>query len=204
MVPLATPTDAQRGNLLEGLSFPNEDNEYVEAEKLIQNANRAIHSALRPRTSRLKLTDGDQSNTTSTSPSFPGRGQGGDDLSGIFKFPATPSREAAATFHASQEWQGYVVEIGATSFIARLVDVTAGSTYEQEEATIPLAELSDEDSATIKLGSVFRWVIGYERSMTGNKKRVSQIVFRDLPTITKNDLKNSEKWALNTIQVFKL
>ena len=201
MVPSATPTEAKRENLLEGLSFPNE---CTEAEKLIQNANRAIHSALGPRTAHLTMADGDQGKKTSTLPSFPGRGQGEEDFSGILKFPKTPIQAASATFHAFQEWQGYVVEIGTTSFVARLVDVTAGSIFEQEEAIIPLAELSDADSAKIELGSVFRWVIGYERSVTGNKKRVSLIVFRDLPTITKNDLQHSEKWALETIQAFKL
>ena len=201
MMPSATSTESQRENLLEGLSFSNE---YTGAEKLIQNANQSIHSALGLRTAPLTMADRDQDKKTSTSPSFPARDQGEEGLSGILKFPSTPPQATAATLHASQEWQGYVVEIGTTSFVSRLVDVTAGSTYEQEEAIIPLAELSDEDSAKMQLGSVFRWVIGYERSVTGTKKRVSQIVFRDLPIITKTDLKNGEKWALETIQAFKL
>ena len=44
-------------------------------------------------------------------------------------------------------------------------------------------------------GKHFRWVIGYERSPAGTKKRVSQIVFRDLPVVTRSDLAHSEAWA---------
>ena len=35
-------------------------------------------------------------------------------------------RAPKATFHALQEWEGYVVEIGETDFVARLIDLTAG------------------------------------------------------------------------------
>ena len=43
-------------------------------------------------------------------------------------------------------------------------------------------------------------MIGYERNAAGTKKRVSQIVFRDLPAITKTDLRDGETWALETIR----
>ena len=49
-------------------------------------------------------------------------------------------------------------------------------------------------------GSVFRWVIGYERSPAGTKKRVSQIVLRDLPAVTEADLRDGEEWARETIR----
>ena len=196
----ARSTSVQRDNLLEGLSFPNE---YTGAEQLIENAKQAIRSALGPRAAPLTMADRDQDEETSTLPSFPARNQGEENPSQILEFPSPLPPARAATLYAIQEWEGHVLEIGPTSFVAGLVDLTASLTHEQEEATIPLDELSDEDSAKIRLGSVFRWVIGYERSLTGTKKRVSQIVFRDLPTITKTDLKNSERWALETIQAFK-
>ena len=68
-----------------------------------------------------------------------------------------------------------------TSFVARLVDVTIGASHEEEEAVIPRAELSESDDAKMRVGSIFRWVIGYERTRGGTKRRVSQMVFRDLP-----------------------
>ena len=201
MAPSARPTEAQQDNLLGGVSFFDQSSG---EKQLIKNAHQAICSALGPRTARPSTTDRDQDKDTSTLPSFPAHDQGEDNFSRILRFPSPElTRPPAATLHAFQEWEGHVVEVGTTSFMARLVDLTAGSTYEQEEADIPLADLSDEDSAKIQVGRVFRWVIGYERSATGTKKRVSQIVFRDLPTITKSDLKNGEKWALDTIQALK-
>lgn len=99
---------------------------------------------------------------------------------------------------ALQEREGYVVEIGEADFVARLIDLTAGADHEEEEAVIPIAELSDDAAGKMREGSVFRWVIGYERSPAGTKKRVFQIVFRDLPTMTEADLR------AGTASAFKL
>ena len=123
-------------------------------------------------------------------------GQASVDLSRIVDLPRLPTRRTpATTLHALQEWEGHVVEIGDEEFTARLADVTAGASYEREEAVIPLAEISDGDAARMREGSIFRWVIGYERSSAGTKKRVSQIVFRDLPAVTGADLRAGETWA---------
>ena len=109
-----------------------------------------------------------------------------------------------ATFHALQEWEGHVLEISGNEFVAALVDLTAGSSHEEEEAIIPLTEISDHDAATLRAGAIFRWVIGYERSRSGTKKRVSQIVFRDLPRITDRDLQQGKEWARETRRAFEL
>ena len=132
-------------------------------------------------------------------------GQAAVDLSRIVDVPRLPTRRMpATTLHALQEWEGHVVEIGDGEFTARLTDVTAGASHEQEEAVIPLAEISDGDAARMREGSIFRWVIGYERSAAGTKKRVSQIVFRDLPAITETDLRDGKAWARETMRSFGL
>ena len=124
-------------------------------------------------------------------------------LSWIVDLPRLPARRMPATrLHALQEWEGYVVEIGDEEFTARLTDVTARASYEQEEAVIPLAEISDGDAAKMREGSIFRWVIGYELSAAGTKKRVSQIVFRDLRVTTEADLRAGEAWARETRRSF--
>ena len=116
-----------------------------------------------------------------------------------------PVRRMPATrFHALQEWEGHVVEIGDEEFTARLVDITVGASHEQEEAVIPISEISDGDAAKMREGSIFRWVIGYERSATGTKKRVSQIVFRDLSAVTDADLRAGRAWARETMRSFGL
>ena len=112
------------------------------------------------------------------------------------KLPQVPS----ATFHALQEWEGYVLEIGEEEFEARLIDLTAGATYEGEEATIPMQDVSDYDAKKLRVGAIFRWVIGYERTVGGSRRRVSQIVFRDLPAVTESDLRTGQEWAARILQ----
>ena len=114
----------------------------------------------------------------------------------IVDLPPAPTRAApVASFHALQEWEGYVLDADTTHFVARLVDLTAGASQEGEEAVIPRTELSESDDVKMRIGSIFRWVIGYERSRAGTKRRVSQFVFRDLPAITQRDLREGEDWA---------
>ncbi|MYC26979.1 MAG: hypothetical protein F4X63_03145 [Nitrospira sp. SB0662_bin_26] len=118
------------------------------------------------------------------------------DIESIISLPKLSQvSQAQATFHALQEWEGYVLKRGERDFTARLLDLTAGSTQEEEEVTIPLAEISEDDLNRLRQGSVFRWVIGYERSVSKAKRRISQIVFRDLPAMTMQDLSEGEKWA---------
>ena len=105
-----------------------------------------------------------------------------------------PSTLGTPSLHALQEWEGYVLKIGDGDFTARLVDLTAGATYEGEEADIPLCEISAADAEKMQVGSIFRWVIGYERA-AGPVRRVSQIVFRDLPVVSQGDLSASRIWA---------
>ena len=115
------------------------------------------------------------------------------DLSGISQ------TRPQVIFHALQEWEGYVLEHDKKEFTARLLDLTAGSRQE-EEAVIPLDEISEDDLKRLRPGSIFRWVIGYERSASGTKKRVSQIVFRDLPAMTEKDMSEGEEWAKKIAQ----
>ena len=136
---------------------------------------------------------------------FTGGERGLKDLSWIVDLPEPKVRRApAVTLHALQEWEGYVVDVTEGDFVARLVDLTAGSSHEEEEAVIPLDEVAEQDVHKVCLGSIFRWVIGYERSAAGTKKRVSQIVFRDLPAITGTDLRDGEAWAQETIRALDL
>ena len=101
-----------------------------------------------------------------------------------------------------QEWEGWVVAMDDEAFVAHLIDLTAGATYAGEEVTIPLVEVSDEDAARVRIGSIFRWVIGYQCSPSGTKERVSQIVFRDAPKMTKADFEKGKAWAREIVRSF--
>ena len=172
------------------------------AENPFQSAGEAVRLA-RAYGKRVASTAGidDRDTKASTQSASPqsastAREQNADPISQIATFPwLRARREPAVTLHALQEWEGYVLDIRATDFVAHLVDLTVSSSQEEEEAVIPLTEISDDDAFKMREGSIFRWVIGYERSAAGTKKRVSQIVFRDLPAMTKSDLRNGRVWA---------
>ena len=124
----------------------------------------------------------------------------------IIQLPVPTPMRPIPTMHPLQEWEGYVLEKGEDEFSARLLDLTIdsldanGGRMREEEAQIPLSEISDDDVQRLRPGSVFRWVIGYERSASGTKRRVSQIVFRDLPAMTRQDISEGREWAHKVAQ----
>ena len=108
---------------------------------------------------------------------------------------------------ALQEWEGRVVAVDDDTFVALLIDVTAaeassqfGMDIEDEEAIIPLSEIDDSDRERLREGSIFRWVIGYAHTLGGRRRRISDIVFRDLPAITAYDRALGEEWADRILQ----
>lgn len=158
--------------------------------ELVQRAEAAVDLAFRANSTSTAHASAEAS--AATLPAFVDRDE--STLAQVMDFPQLVHAEPSATFHPLQEWEGYVVTIGDKDFTARLVDLTAGRSLEDEEAIVPLTEISDYDRAKMREGSYFRWVIGYE-STAGTRIRVSQIVFRDLPAITPADLRIGQVWA---------
>lgn len=109
--------------------------------------------------------------------------------------PPSVPRVPTPTLHPLQEWEGCVAEIRGDEFVADLLDLTAGDAVEAEEAVIPKEELSPEDQARLAIGALFWWVVGYEASVGGARKRVSLIVFPDLPPMMEADLDRGRGWA---------
>ena len=116
--------------------------------------------------------------------------------------PAIPKASRSVVMHTLQEWEGYILELGDSDFTAHLTDLTARS-EQAEEAIIPLEEIADDDLGRLQLGTIFRWVIGYERSISGTKRRVSQIVLRDLPAMTEQDRSEGGAWAKRVARVME-
>jgi hypothetical protein len=111
-------------------------------------------------------------------------------------FPVIPKiRSRITTFTPLQEWEGYVLEIGKETFTARLIDLTTDSKQEEEEADFHILDLSDTDKQLLQVGAIFRWAIGYRRTNSGSKERVSSIVFRRLPAWTDREIKENQKKA---------
>ena len=119
----------------------------AEAKDLLRTADEAVRLTLEHGTNAGLATNTRNRNATPETLRAPvGREQhdAADRLVNMLP-PRPPRRVPSATFHALQEWEGYVVDVGAADFVARLVDLTAGSSHEEEEAVIPLTELSDTD-----------------------------------------------------------
>ena len=173
------------------------------AAALVLIAEEAVRLALAPSVeAKAGRTDGLDAPTVTPIPLVHHAGNQAGAASVLSFPPRVSPLRPRATLHALQEWEGYIVEMDGDEFVARLVDLTAGSTHE-EEAVIPLEEISECDVATVRVGSIFRWVIGYERSPSGTKKRVSQIVFRDLLRMTERDFREGRGWARETMRAFE-
>ena len=201
---LAMPQPDRFTTVLPGNNSREHASADVEAgvAKLARDVAERIGLALEYGTDAAFGTGSRASNVATNGLSTDGR-QSIDDLSRAVSLPPLPPhRPLPVTLHALQEWEGYVVEIGEEEFVARPIDITAGASYEEEEATIPISDLSDSDAARMQKGSIFRWVVGYERSAVGTKKRVSRIVFRDLPAMTESDCKAGAAWARETMRAF--
>jgi hypothetical protein len=84
------------------------------------------------------------------------------------------------SFKIIQEWEGYVVAIGDTTFTAHLVDMTAGDRRPKEQAEFLIEDLCNDDKPFLQEGGVFRWLIVYN-SFRGTKERASVLYFRNLP-----------------------
>ena len=93
-----------------------------------------------------------------------------------------------ASFNPLQEWDGYVIEVNANSFRVRLTDITNGGAVDEDEVEIPFSELDEDSQSQLAEGRLLRWSIGYQRSRTGQKTRVSRIIVRRLPAWRREDL----------------
>jgi hypothetical protein len=109
-----------------------------------------------------------------------------------------------STFSPIQEWEGYVRSMSEESLIADLVDMAHQEKGITEQAEIPLEEITDADRQKMRLGSIFRWSIGYQRTPSGTKMRVSNIVFRDLPRWTQKDIREAGEEAAKLEEYFNL
>jgi hypothetical protein len=94
-----------------------------------------------------------------------------------------------------QQWEGYVTDIGADSFDANLIDLTAGNIEPSEEAELPVSDLSRDDRRILQKGAVFRWLIGYRISPRGTRQRFSSIFFRRVAAPTDDQISETRKEA---------
>lgn len=199
MSPAITSTDENLGGHRHGLSVYGRD---MRPRNLVENSARVFLTASRYGQSLRGNQMRSAAMPVETLQSVTMSNQDAAHRGALDVTPPPQLRPQSATLHALQEWEGYVLEKTATTFTARLADLTNGVLHEEEEADIPLAELADHQIASVRRGAIFRWVIGYEQAPMRPLKRVSVIVFRDLPIVTESDLRAGDAWARDVLQAF--
>lgn len=126
-----------------------------------------------------------------------GISSGAPSVDQSFKLPSMVASSRKASLEPLAEWEGYVDSVGPDKFKARLVDVRVPHAEEHVQAEFDCNELNAMDLAALRPGAVFRWVIGYERSESGTKRRVSQIVFRRLPAWSRAEIQGAVKHGID-------
>lgn len=91
-----------------------------------------------------------------------------------------------------QSWEGAVTEIDEErgTFTARLMDLDNPAAA-VSEAEFDLSDVSANDCDALRIGGIFRWMIGYRRHNFGQRERVSAIVFRRLPVWNEADVEEA-------------
>lgn len=115
----------------------------------------------------------------------------GEFSSPIIKFPSISHRRNHMV--SLQKWQGYVLKVTDNFLLVRLVDLSKNGG--DEEAEIPIEEISDDDKDLIRPGAIFYWSIGYLDSYSGQRSRVSVIRFQRLPSWSKEEIDAAKREA---------
>ncbi|VEN73320.1 conserved hypothetical protein [Candidatus Desulfarcum epimagneticum] len=92
-----------------------------------------------------------------------------------------------------QKWQGIVEDAGENFFTAKLINLTEKG--HDEWAEISYDEITEEDIGLIQPGAFFYWSIGYNHSVTGQRRRFSDIRFRRIPVWGEEEINLSKKQA---------
>lgn len=115
----------------------------------------------------------------------------------IFAFPKEKKEDPLNDFVAIQKWEGYVLSVKDSSFIARLIDLKNNQI--DEEAEFLLSEVSEDDKKLMVNGAVFYWSVGYY-NISGQKMRSSVIRFRRLPQWNNRELQDLRNQAQQIAQ----
>jgi hypothetical protein len=106
-------------------------------------------------------------------------------ISRIVSLPRSiPTRER---YVVAQRWEGTVIEVRSSTFVARLNDLT-DEKHPPERAVFALAEVDDDDRPLLQPGAVFYWSIGYHHNPAGTRTLSNDLRFRRLPQWTARDV----------------
>jgi hypothetical protein len=118
----------------------------------------------------------------------------------VVRLPAPTAPEYS--FDLRQQWEGVVTEVERDEFTVVLRD-TLNPDAPEFDATLPLEEVTADDFPLLQPGAVLYWAIGYERTRTGQVKRVSTIRLRRLPAWSKADIERVDRRARDLDVLFR-
>jgi hypothetical protein len=100
-----------------------------------------------------------------------------------------------------QLWEGTVTQVRGETFVAVLSDKSRLNSPE-EHVEFESVELREDDLPLVVPGSVFYWMIGTERTSSGQVRNISNIEFSRLPLWTRGSLKAALEKGSRTKQWF--
>ena len=108
---------------------------------------------------------------------------------------------AQPRFLCLQKWEGTVLEVLKESFWTRLVNHTDESKPD-EEAEFSMGEVHPDDRQLVRPGAVSYWNIGYSDSISGQRTRVSTLIFRRLPVWTDEEFERAHREGRRLLELF--
>ena len=114
--------------------------------------------------------------------------------------PPTPP---SFRFELLNQWECEVtaVDSDGDSFDAVMTDLTNQKRAE-ETATFYLSDVSESDKRFVEPGYIFYLSVGYDISMSGQKRRASDIRFRRLPAWTRSEIQKNNQRAESVRALF--
>lgn len=112
----------------------------------------------------------------------------------LFELPRFDLKRSLEDFLPLAKWSGRVVSVESDRFLAIVQDETVGNSPE-EEADIPMEEVSARDRPLLREGAWFYWTIGYRIDESGQQARQSVIRFQRLPTWSAEEIDRARSMA---------
>lgn len=107
-----------------------------------------------------------------------------------------PDPAIFSTFIADTEWDGVVIEVKSNNKVyARVWDALQGQDAGEEFFELSLDKIKTVGHDLCKEGAIFRWSFGYLRTVKGTKQKHSRMVFRRIPSWSRDELVRIESLA---------
>jgi hypothetical protein len=111
------------------------------------------------------------------------------------------TKQAGTSLQIKQLWEGTVTEVQGKTFVAVLNDKSQPNSPE-EYVEFESVELRQDDWPLVAPGAVFYWMIGTERTRSGQVRNISNIEFSRLPVWTRSFLKAASEKGSRVEQWF--